>query len=204
MTSFVLATANPHKAQEMRDILTSLGFDVLERPTDAPDVDETSDTLEGNALLKARALSTLTNAPAVADDTGLFVDALGGRPGVYSARFAGEHASYADNVEKLLDELRGVAEGDRGARFRSVIAVAYPDGTSFTVEGVLEGTITAVPRGDEGFGYDPVFVPVDEPARTLAELTPQQKHTLSHRGRALRALAEKLTSERGSSRKIHL
>ena len=195
MTTFVLATANPHKAQEMRDILTALGFDVLARPEDAPDVDETSETLEGNALLKAHALALLTGEPALADDTGLFVDALDGRPGVYSARYAGRSASYADNVEKLLSELDGVPDTMRVARFRSVIAVAYPDGGSFTVEGLLEGSIAKSPRGSEGFGYDPVFVPAGASGRTLAELTPEQKNELSHRGRALRALAEKLTSE---------
>jgi len=195
VTTFVLATANPHKAQEMRDILTALGFDVLARPEDAPDVDETSETLEGNALLKARALALLTGEPALADDTGLFVDALDGRPGVHSARYAGSGASYADNVEKLLGELDGVPDTMRVARFRSVIAVAYPDGGSFTVEGVLEGSIAKSPRGSEGFGYDPVFVPAGASGRTLAELTAEQKNELSHRGRALRALAEKLTSE---------
>ena len=195
MTTFVLATANPHKAQEMRDILTALGFEVLARPEDAPDVDETSETLEGNALLKARALALLTGEPALADDTGLFVDALDGRPGVYSARYAGRSASDADNVEKLLAELDGVPDTMRVARFRSVIAVAYPDGGSFTVEGLLEGSIAKSPRGSEGFGYDPVFVPAGASGRTLAELTAEQKNELSHRGRALRALAEKLTSE---------
>ena len=195
MTTFVLATANPHKAQEMRDILTALGFDVLARPEDAPDVDETSETLEGNALLKAQALASATGEPALADDTGLFVDALDGRPGVYSARYAGRSASDADNDEKLLAELDGVPDTMRVARFRSVIAVAYPDGGSFTVEGLLEGSIAKSPRGSEGFGYDPVFVPAGVSGRTLAELTAEQKNELSHRGRALRALAEKLTSE---------
>jgi len=195
VTTFVLATANPHKAQEMRDILTALGFEVLARPEDAPDVDETSETLEGNALLKAQVLASATGEPALADDTGLFVDALDGRPGVYSARYAGRSASDADNVEKLLAELDGVPDTMRVARFRSVIAVAYPDGGSFTVEGLLEGSIAKSPRGSEGFGYDPVFVPAGASGRTLAELTAEQKNELSHRGRALRALAEKLTSE---------
>jgi XTP/dITP diphosphohydrolase len=195
VTTFVLATANPHKVQEMRDILTSLGFDVLARPDGAPEVEESSDTLEGNALLKAHALAEVTGEPAIADDTGLFVDALLGRPGVYSARYAGESASYADNVKKLLHDLDGVPDVGRDARFRSVIAVAYPDGRFFTVEGVLEGAIIQSPRGSEGFGYDPVFVAAGASGRTLAELTPDQKNELSHRGRALRALAEKLTSK---------
>jgi len=195
VTTFVLATANPHKTREMRDILTALGFDVRARPENAPDVDETSETLEGNALLKAQALALLTGEPTLADDTGLFVDALDGRPGVYSARYAGSDASDADNVAKLLAELNDVPDAMRDARFRSVIAVAYPDGGSFTVEGLLEGSIARSPRGSEGFGYDPVFVPAGASGRTLAELTPEQKNELSHRGRALRALAEKLTSE---------
>jgi non-canonical purine NTP pyrophosphatase (RdgB/HAM1 family) len=195
VTPFVLATANPHKTREMRDILTALGFDVRARPENAPDVDETSETLEGNALLKAQALALLTGEPVLADDTGLFVDALDGRPGVYSARYAGSGASDADNVAKLLAELNDVPDAMRDARFRSVIAVAYPDGGSFTVEGLLEGSIARSPRGSEGFGYDPVFVPAGASGRTLAELTPEQKNELSHRGRALRALAEKLTSE---------
>ena len=195
MTTFVLATANPHKTREMRDILTALGFDVRARPENAPDVDETSETLEGNALLKAQALALLTGESTLADDTGLFVDALDGRPGVYSARYAGSGASDADNVAKLLAELNDVPDAMRDARFRSVIAVAYPDGGSFTVEGLLEGSIARSPRGSEGFGYDPVFVPAGASGRTLAELTAEQKNELSHRGRALRALAEKLTSE---------
>ena len=177
----------------MRDILTALGFDVLERPEDAPDVDETSETLEGNALLKAQVLASATGEPALADDTGLFVDALDGRPGVYSARYAGRSASDADNVEKLLAELDGVPDTMRVARFRSVIAVAYPDGGSFTVEGLLEGSIAKSPRGSEGFGYDPIFLPEGE-ERTVAEFGNAWKRGNSHRARAARALLEALGS----------
>jgi len=190
VTTFVLATANPHKAVEMRAVLTPLGVEVEDRPADVADVEETGETLEENALLKARALVAATHRAAIADDTGLFVDALDGRPGVHSARYAGETASNDDNVTKLLGELEGVET--RTARFVTVIAVALPDGTSFCVQGELKGTIDYARAGDQGFGYDPVFVP-DGDARTLAELTPQEKNASSHRARALRALSEELT-----------
>jgi XTP/dITP diphosphohydrolase len=190
VTTFVLATANPHKAVEMRDVLAPLGVELEDRPVDAPDVEETGETLEENALLKARALVEATQRAAIADDTGLFVDALDGRPGVRSARYAGETASYDDNVTKLLGELEGVEI--RTARFITVIAVAYPDGTSFCVRGELKGTIAHARTGDQGFGYDPVFVPEGD-SRTLAELTPQEKNETSHRARALRALSEDLS-----------
>jgi XTP/dITP diphosphohydrolase len=191
VTTFVLATANPHKADEMRAVLTPLGVDLFERPEDVADVEETGDSLEENALLKARALVEATGRAAIADDTGLFVDALDGRPGVRSARYAGETASYDENVTKLLGELDDV-DAPRVARFVTVIAVAYPDGTAFCVEGELEGVITHARAGDQGFGYDPVFVPDVASGRTLAELTPDEKNELSHRARALRALSEEL------------
>ena len=191
MTTFVLATANPHKAEEMRAVLSPLGVDLLDRPEDVAEVNENGATLEENALLKARALVETTGWPAIADDTGLFVDALDGRPGVRSARYAGEAASYDDNVTKLLNELVGVAV-PRTARFITVIAVAFPDGTAFCVEGELDGVITHARAGDQGFGYDPVFVPHDADGRTLAQLSPPEKNDLSHRGRALRALSVEL------------
>jgi XTP/dITP diphosphohydrolase len=191
VTTFVLATANPHKADEIRAVLLPLGVDLLERPADVAEVDETGDTLEENALLKARALVEATGRAAIADDTGLFVDALNGRPGVRSARYAGEDASYEDNVSKLLQELAGV-DGPRTARFLTVIAVAYPDGTAFCVQGELDGVITLARAGDQGFGYDPVFTPDEAGGRTLAELTSNEKNGLSHRARALRALSEEL------------
>jgi XTP/dITP diphosphohydrolase len=192
VTTFVLATANAHKTEEMRAVLSDLGIELLPRPGDVPEVQENEVTLEGNALLKARALVAATGQPAIADDTGLFVDALDGRPGVSSARFAGENASYDDNVAKLLGELSGVPDGHRGASFRTVIAVAYPSGESLCVEGVLEGRITYERRGDNGFGYDPVFEPTHTGGRTLAELTPEEKNRNSHRSNALRALNEVL------------
>ena len=193
MGTFVLATANPHKTDEMRAVLEPLGVELLTRPTGVPEVEETDDTLEGNALLKARALVVATGMAAIADDTGLFVDVLSGRPGVRSARYAGPGASYEDNVAKLLDELEGVEVGVRSARFRTVIAVAYPDGSSLVVQGELSGEITIEPRGDNGFGYDPVFVPESGDGATLAELTEKAKNDISHRGRALRALVATLS-----------
>ncbi|HUY42927.1 MAG TPA: RdgB/HAM1 family non-canonical purine NTP pyrophosphatase [Acidimicrobiales bacterium] len=192
MTRFVLATANSHKASEIRAVLEPLGYTLLERPAHVGEVEETEATLEGNALLKARALVAATADPALADDTGLFVDYLQGRPGVHSARYAGEHATFADNVAKLLSELDAVPAALRGASFRTVIAVAYPDGSEFWVEGVLAGRIIESPRGAGGFGYDPVFVPDGADGRTLAELNGEDKNALSHRGLALRALAKGL------------
>jgi len=193
MTTFVLATANPHKTGEMSAVLATLGIAVLPRPADVPDVDETEDTLEGNALLKARALAVATGHAAVADDTGLFVDALDGAPGVFSARYAGEPANDAANVDKLLGVLADVVPSARGAQFRTVIAVAYPDGTSLCVEGVLEGAIGFERRGDGGFGYDPIFLPADGGGRTLAEYSADEKNAVSHRALALHALAKALS-----------
>lgn len=191
MITFVLATANPHKKVEMESVLSALNINVLPRPADVPDVDETETTLEGNALLKARALVEATGHAAVADDTGLFVDALDGEPGVYSARYAGLGASDEDNVVKLLGKLSGVG-APRTARFRTVICVSYPDGTSLSVEGVLEGTIGTEAKGSNGFGYDPVFLPSHAGGKTLAEMTLDEKNATSHRGNALRSLAEAL------------
>ena len=193
MSTFVLATANPDKAAEIRDILSPLGLTLRERPREVPDVVEDGDTLEDNALLKARALCDATGVAAIADDTGLFVDALGGAPGVHSARYAGLSATYGENVDKLLTEMASVPAQLRTARFRTVAAVSYPDGSWFVVDGELEGVIAVAPRGEGGFGYDPVFVADGAHGRTLAELTPAEKHALSHRGNALRALAEALS-----------
>ncbi|MHB1208377.1 MAG: RdgB/HAM1 family non-canonical purine NTP pyrophosphatase [Acidimicrobiales bacterium] len=192
MSTFVLATANEHKANEMRAVLDELGIELLERPDHVADVEEDADTLEGNALLKAQALVDATGQPAIADDTGLFVDALDGAPGVYSARYAGERATYADNVAKLLTSLDGVSEPRRTARFRTVVVVAYPEHAPLVVEGTLEGFIRDEPRGDQGFGYDPVFVPEGGGGRTLAEMTSAEKNAISHRARALQRLAEVL------------
>jgi XTP/dITP diphosphohydrolase len=192
MATFVLATANAHKAEEIRRVLEPYGIELLDRPLGVPDVDETEESLEGNSLLKARALSDATGLPAVADDTGLFIDALQGRPGVYSARYAGEKATFADNVSKALSELDGVDDERRSAYFRSVIAVAYPDGTSWWVDGKLDGMILHSAIGEHGFGYDVIFAPTDFGGTSLAQLTPDEKSAISHRGQALRAFAEKI------------
>ena len=184
----VLATANPDKAREIADALS--GFELVPRPAEVPDVDESADTLQGNARLKAQALCAATGEPAVADDTGLEVEALDGRPGVHSSRFAGPHATYADNVAKLLADLQGVE--NRRARFRTVALVCFPDGREVAAEGTVDGMITTEARGDEGFGYDPVFVPDEGVGRTFAEMTLSEKQAVSHRGRAFRALAEAL------------
>jgi XTP/dITP diphosphohydrolase len=192
VSTLVLATANPHKTEEMRQVLSAFDIELLPRPSDVPDVDETEDTLEGNALLKARALASATGVPAIADDTGLFIDALDGEPGVYSARYAGEGATFEDNVRKVLFELNDVDTPQRSARFRTVIALANPDGTAWWVDGAVEGIILPDRRGEHGFGYDPIFAPVGAGGRSLAELSSDEKNAISHRGNALRAFAEKL------------
>ncbi len=189
-----LATANPDKARELAALLD--GFNVVPRPEDLPDVEETADTLEGNARLKARAVTAVTGDLSVADDTGLEVDALGGRPGVYAARYAGPGATYADNVAKLLDELAGVPATGRRARFRTVAVALFGDGREIVAVGTVEGTIADAPRGEGGFGYDSVFVPDGGDGRTFAEMTQDEKAAVSHRGRALRALAAELPRTR--------
>jgi XTP/dITP diphosphohydrolase len=188
----VLATANPDKAEEIRSVLHDAGVDVelVPRPGGVPEVDETGETLEENARLKAVALCTATGLPAVADDTGLAVDALSGAPGVYSARFAGEDATYTDNVAKLLRDLHDVPARERTARFTTVALARWPDGRELAAIGDVEGTIASEARGDGGFGYDPLFVPVEGDGRTFAEMTAAEKHALSHRGRAFRALSD--------------
>ncbi len=190
----VLATANPDKAAEIRAVLHDAGVDVelLPRPADVPEVDETGVTLEDNARLKAVALCEATGLPAVADDTGLEVDALGGAPGVFSARYAGEDATYADNVEKVLGALVGVEAAARTARFSTVALARWPDGREVAAIGAVEGVIATEARGDAGFGYDPLFVPVEGDGRTFAEMSAEEKHRVSHRGRAFRTLADGL------------
>jgi len=182
-----LASANPDKVAELQELLGDR-FDVAPRPADLPDTVEDEDTLEGNAIKKASEVAAATGGWALADDTGLFVDALDGRPGVYTARYAGEDATYDDNVGKLLSELDGVEPDDRTASFRTVVALINADGTGLTAEGVVEGYISGTRRGARGFGYDPVFEPFEGGGRTFAEMSIEEKHELSHRGRALAAL----------------
>ena len=185
MIQLVCASANPDKVVEIQRLLDGV-VDLLPRPADVPDVIEDADTLLGNARLKAVALCAATGLPAVADDTGLEVEALGGAPGVYAARYAGEGCSYADNRAKLLSELAGSA--DRRAAFKTVAIVVWPDGTELHVEGVCPGMITTAERGDIGFGYDQVFQPDEGDGGTFAEMGIDAKNVISHRGRAFRAL----------------
>jgi len=190
---FVLATFNPDKVRELEQLLALP--DVVLRPlselpgANAPE--ETGATLVENARLKAEYAATLTRLPVIADDTGLEVDALDGAPGVYSARFAGPDATYADNVRKLLTSLEGVPAPRRTARFRCVIVAHVPGRGELMGEGVLEGRITGTPRGTNGFGYDPVFE-IPDLGRTLAELSAEEKNRISHRATAARELAAKL------------
>jgi len=192
VTTFVLATANPDKAREIVALLgeEAPSIELVARPPEVPDVDEVGETLEDNARIKAVALCGATSLPAVADDTGLHVDALGGAPGVHTARYAGEDATYADNVEKLLGELDALPLEQRGARFATVAVARWPDGLEVAALGEVEGVITSTARGEGGFGYDPVFVPLEGDGRTFAEMTDQEKHALSHRARAFRTLAQ--------------
>ncbi len=216
-----LATQNADKAREIIEVFvdvtkTALGAYCVEAAgylvdapddlavavaalpalTTPPDVEETGTTLEANARIKAAAIADALGILAVSDDTGLEVDALDGAPGVYSARYAGEHASYADNVTKLLAALEGTSPSLRSARFSTVAMARWPDGRELAARGAVEGVITAAARGENGFGYDPVFVPNEGDGRTFAEMSAAEKHGLSHRGRAFRALAELLIQTR--------
>ncbi len=196
----VLATANPDKAAEIVALVSETVGDRVElvaRPASVGEVEESGVTLEDNARLKAVALVKATGLPAIADDTGLEVDALGGAPGVFSSRYAGEHASYDDNVTKLLADLdtAGAAGPDaRRARFRTVAMACFPGGREVAAHGVVEGTIASQRRGSGGFGYDPVFIPDGGDGRTYAEMPVAEKNTRSHRARAFRALAIGLLS----------
>jgi XTP/dITP diphosphohydrolase len=218
----VLATRNVDKAREILEILvefsgvplvayafgvndTTVAFllDAPDRLSDSiaaltpldsePDVEETGTTLEANARIKAVALAAATGMVAIADDTGLEVDALGGAPGAYAARYAGDGATYADNVAKLLRELEGVYPALRTARFATVAMVCWPDGREVIARGEVEGVIAASADGESGFGYDPVFVPTEGDGRTFAQMTPAEKHAISHRGRAFVGLARALS-----------
>ncbi len=192
MGPVVLATANMNKAAEITAALVDVDIELVPRPSDVPDVDETGTTLLANARLKAEALCVATGLPALADDTGLEIDALGGGPGVSSARFAGPDATDADNVERVLAEMTTARRASRTGRFRTVLVLAWPDGREIVASGVVEGVITDEPHGDHGFGYDPIFRPAGGKGRTFAEMTRAEKQQLSHRGRALRTLAEQL------------
>ena len=195
----VLATRNRHKIEELVALLGDLGITIrtLDEFPDAPDVVEDGDTCEANAVKKARAIAESTGLPAVADDTGLEVDALGGRPGVYAARYAGEDATYEDNCRKLLRELTGVPREQRTARFLTVAAIALPSEGIRVAQGTLEGVIAAEASGTLGFGYDPVFL-IPELGKTLAQLSADQKNTISHRAKAFAKVREMLSASSAS------
>jgi XTP/dITP diphosphohydrolase len=222
----VLATGNPDKAREICEVLTDawdhalaawalevqqrgVGFLLdtpegiadavadLAAPAAPPDTEETGDTLEANARIKAVALCDAYDLVAVADDTGLEVDALGGAPGVRSARYAGDDANANANIDRLLRELDGIPAADRTARFITVALARFVDGREIVASGCVEGAITTERHGSGGFGYDPVFQPREGDGRTFAEMTADEKHELSHRGRAFRALATALNGSNG-------
>lgn len=187
----VLATRNKDKGRELAALLADLGIVIwtLAEFPDAPEVIEDGETCEANAVKKAVTIARYTGLPAVADDTGLEVEALGGRPGVHAARYAGEGVTYEDNWRKLLRELEGVAWEKRRARFVTVAALAEPSGSVRTATGLLEGCIAEKPAGTGGFGYDPVFY-VPELEKTLAELSSDEKNRISHRARAFAKVRE--------------
>ncbi|GAA3176810.1 MULTISPECIES: RdgB/HAM1 family non-canonical purine NTP pyrophosphatase [Streptomyces] len=187
----ILATRNAGKVTELRAILTAAGLGVELVGADAypeiPDVKETGVTFAENALLKAHALARATGHPAVADDSGLCVEVLGGAPGIFSARWSGRHGDDQANLDLLLAQLSDIDEAHRAAHFACAAALALPDGTERVVEGTLPGTLRHAPSGTNGFGYDPILQPLGE-TRTCAELTPDEKNAISHRGKAFRAL----------------
>ena len=214
---FVLATGNADKVREITEIFElAYGYSLRTTPVEcsggaatvitdvrdgapepvvvaeAPNVEESGGSLESNARIKAQAWCAATGLPALADDTGLFVDALEGAPGVDTAYFAGPDASYADNVAKMLRVLAEVPEQGRGAHFATIAMAVFPDGHEVSAEGRAYGRIAAAPAGDVGFGYDPIFIPSDGDGRRFAEMTLAEKHACSHRGRAFRTLAERL------------
>ena len=192
-----IASRNPGKVREILSLCASWPVEWITSETHAgpwPDIEETGDSYVDNALLKARAVVEAVGVPAVADDSGIEVDALGGGPGPRSARYAGERATDERNLHMLIRAVAGVPAAGRTARYRCVAALARPEGPDVWAEGVCEGTLLSKPRGSGGFGYDPIFVPAGFD-RTMAELTPEEKDRISHRGRAFRALGELLARD---------
>jgi len=194
----VVATGNAGKLAEIRSSLALPGWEFVSAAdlgAETPDIEETGDSFTENAFLKASAYHALFGLPALADDSGLVVDALGGRPGVRSSRFAGEKASDADNNRKLLEELDGFGPEMRAARFQCVMVYVDENGETTTACGTCEGRIGFAPKGRGGFGYDPLFLPEETDGSTMAELDLAEKNTISHRGKALHALRDKLGAE---------
>jgi XTP/dITP diphosphohydrolase len=209
--AIVIATRNPHKVEEILEICADWPVAWV---TDHPGwraVDETGETYLENALLKARAVAAAVALPALADDSGIEVDALRGAPGPRSARFAGDGATDSQNLSLLIERIRSVPDPERTGRYRCVAALAWPDGRATSAEGVCEGRLIGEPRGSGGFGYDPAFVPTEEDrgsgagsgsgsgsgGRTMAELSAKEKHAISHRGRAFRHLRARLADDPG-------
>ncbi len=196
-TTVVVATGNAHKVTEIEAILAPVmpgtSFYALGELGDFPEPVENGDSFTENAIIKAQAACEQTGLPAVADDSGLVVDALSGEPGIMSARWAGVHGDDARNNAKLMREMEGVVDEDRTARFHSSVVLIYPDGSVLTGEGDCEGMIGREPKGENGFGYDPLFWPAETPGRTMAELEPAEKNAISHRGYALADLARQLS-----------
>jgi len=194
-----LATRNPHKLRELGRICAEWPVEWVSvqthDPAAFPDVEETGDGYLENAALKARAVAAALGLPALADDSGIEVDALGGRPGPRSARYAGESATDEQNLTAMIQAIRGVPAGGRGARYRCVAALAYPGGELVHTDGTCEGTLRGKAAGSGGFGYDPIFIPIGWD-RTMAELTDEEKDRISHRGRAFRALRGLLETDR--------
>lgn len=193
MKDVIIATKNAGKLLEFQSILSQYDLKAISLMDleDSPEVEETGSTFEENAVLKAEAISKLYGKMAIADDSGLSVDYLGGEPGVYSARYAGAEKSDAANIEKVLLQLKGVSKEERNARFRCALALAEPGRETVTVEGSVEGYITEEPIGENGFGYDPIFL-VKDKAKTMAQLTKEEKNKISHRAVALQKLAKLL------------
>ena len=201
MTEFklILATSNKDKAREIAEILEGTPFVVTTMKEEGfdPDIVEDGKTFEENALIKARTVHALAKgAYVMADDSGLCIDALDGAPGIYSARFCGEDSTYPEKFAKIFEMLKDVPEEKRTAKFVCSIAVVRPDGSEFTVRGEICGVLHEKPMGDGGFGYDPIFY-VPEFGMTTAQMTKEQKNSISHRGKASRAMAEKLKAELG-------
>jgi len=192
--SVILSSGNKHKIKEIKNILKDMPFDVVSKDDIGFkdfDVVENGDTLEENALKKAVELSRQIKGIIIADDTGLFVDALEGEPGVYSARYAGEQVSYIDNNNLLLRNLKGIPLDERIAYFKTVVAVVLENGENFVAEGICRGKIALEPRGENGFGYDPLFI-VEGTDKTFSEMTDEEKNKISHRANALQSLKKKL------------
>ncbi|MBC9025923.1 MULTISPECIES: XTP/dITP diphosphatase [Bacillus] len=193
MKEAIIATHNPGKVKEFKEILEPRGYDVksLAEIGFTEEIEETGHTFEENAILKAEAVAKAVNKMVIADDSGLSIDNLGGRPGVYSARYAGEQKDDQANIEKVLSELKGIEKEQRTARFRCALAVSIPSEETKTVEGHVEGYIAEEPRGEYGFGYDPIFI-VKDKDKTMAELTSDEKNKISHRADALKKLSKLL------------